>query len=112
MKLLFDQNLSRRLVSLLASEFPGSEHTSNLGLDRADDLVLWEQARDKGWVIVSKDTDFLHLALLRGHPPKVVYLETVNCPTDAIVQLLMDSHEQIERFGNDPIESFLLLKRK
>ena len=32
MNLLFDQNLSRRLVSMLAKEFPGSSHVALLGL--------------------------------------------------------------------------------
>jgi predicted nuclease of predicted toxin-antitoxin system len=32
MKLLFDQNLSHRLVALLAGEFPGSQHVRNAGM--------------------------------------------------------------------------------
>lgn len=32
MRLLFDQNLSHRLVPALAREFPGSEHVRNVGL--------------------------------------------------------------------------------
>lgn len=86
MKLLFEQNLSRLLVKQLATEFPDSEHTSCLGLERADDRIVWDRVRIDGFTITSKDTDFLHLALLRGHPPKVVYLEIGNCPTDAICQ--------------------------
>jgi predicted nuclease of predicted toxin-antitoxin system len=32
MKVLFDQNLSHRLVGQLASEFPGSSHVRDVGL--------------------------------------------------------------------------------
>lgn len=37
MKLLFDQNLSRHLITQLAAEFPESEHVTALGLDTASD---------------------------------------------------------------------------
>ena len=39
MRLLFDQNLSHRLVALLAAEFPGSEHVRNVGLAAAGRAV-------------------------------------------------------------------------
>jgi hypothetical protein len=42
MSLLFDQNLSRRLVGLLAAEYPGSEHVAGAGLMGADDLTVWK----------------------------------------------------------------------
>lgn len=41
MKLLFDQNLSPRLVSLVAEWFPESAHVHGLGLDRVMDRVVW-----------------------------------------------------------------------
>ena len=112
MKLLLDQNLSRRLVGLLSSEFPGSMHVSELGLERADDIIVWDLARRDGFLIASKDSDFLHLAVLKGHPPKVVYLEIGNCPTDSILRVLRDSLLLIEGFAGDPIESFLILSPK
>ncbi len=45
MKLLFDQNLSPRLVARLADCYPGSAHVSEVGLDRALDVEVWEFAR-------------------------------------------------------------------
>ena len=44
MKLLFDQNLSRRLVTILATEFPDSAHVGTLGLDTATDREIWDHA--------------------------------------------------------------------
>jgi predicted nuclease of predicted toxin-antitoxin system len=72
MKLLFDQNLSHRLVALLAAEFPGSEHVRNLGMAAASDPAIWAFAQQAGFAIVSKDVDFEQRALLFGHPPKVI----------------------------------------
>ena len=112
MKLLFDQNLSRHLGQLLSVDFPGSEHLSGLGLERADDTIVWERAKRDGFLIASKDTDFLHLALSRGHPPKIVYLEIGNCSTDAILRLIKDSVKRIEEFSEDPMQSFLILRPK
>src|SRR6516162_7018806 len=88
MKLLFDENLSPRLVNLLAVEFPGSEHVRNVGLAAAPDPAVWSYASKHGLVIVSKDSDFQHRALLLGHPPKVVWLRLGNCSTATVAALL------------------------
>lgn len=44
MKLLFDENLSPRLVELLATEFPQSVHVETLGMRGTTDAELWEYA--------------------------------------------------------------------
>lgn len=79
MSLLFDQNLSRRLVTLLASEYPGSKHVGGAGLLSADDMTVWRYASGMGLMIVSKDSDFRHMALVQGPPPKVISLRIVTC---------------------------------
>ena len=66
MRLLFDQNLSHRLVSLLADQFPGSRHVRELGLERVEDAVVWSAARAEGFAIVSKDADFHQRSFLYG----------------------------------------------
>jgi predicted nuclease of predicted toxin-antitoxin system len=48
MRLLFDQNLSHRLVALLANEFPGSVHLRDVGLNTADDQASWQFALRDG----------------------------------------------------------------
>lgn len=72
MKLLFDENVSPRLAQRLASEFPGSAHVRDAGLRGADDWRIWEYARNGGFAIVSKDTDFRERSYVDGAPPKVV----------------------------------------
>jgi predicted nuclease of predicted toxin-antitoxin system len=109
MKLLFDENLSHRLVGLLASEFPGSEHVRQVGLARAADLVVWAYAAQHGLAIVSKDTDFQQRALLMGHPPKVVWVRLGNCPTAAVEALLRARHADLLAFEADPAAAFLAL---
>ncbi len=59
MRLLWDQNLSPRLVNSLADLFPDSVHVRDLGMARADDDRVWVFAAKHGCAIVSKDSDFM-----------------------------------------------------
>jgi predicted nuclease of predicted toxin-antitoxin system len=70
-KLLFDSNLSHRLAQALASLYPGSAHVRDFNFARAGDEAVWDLARDEGFTIVSKDSDFHQRSLLHGFPPKV-----------------------------------------
>ena len=74
MKLLFDQNVSPRLVADLSDMYPGSVHVRDVGLARANDAAIWSYARDHGLTIVSKDSDFHQVSFLRGPPPKVIWI--------------------------------------
>lgn len=109
MKLLFDQNLSPRLVGQLDVEFPGSAHVRDARLAAGSDPVVWAHAAANGYAIVSKDADFQQRALLYGHPPKVVWLRLGNCPTAAVAALLKARLADIQAFGADPNASFLAL---
>ena len=109
MRLLFDQNLSHRLCSALAREFPSSAHVRDLGLERADDLTIWTFAREQGYTIVSKDEDFRQRSFLYGHPPKVVWLRVGNCSTEQVVEILRLHANNLAAFGADPEAAFLVL---
>ncbi|HEU4556605.1 MAG TPA: DUF5615 family PIN-like protein [Longimicrobium sp.] len=74
MKLLFDQNLSPRLVRLLADVYPGCSHTHRLGMDEAEDVEIWDFAAAEGWTVVSKDADFAQRSMRFGAPPKVIWM--------------------------------------
>jgi predicted nuclease of predicted toxin-antitoxin system len=109
MKLLFDQNLSHRLVGQLAAEFPGSAHVRDAGLAAASDPDVWAYAAANGFIIVSKDADFQHRALLHGHPPKVIWVRLGNCSTAAVAVLLRSRLADIQAFEADAVASFLAL---
>ena len=97
MTLLFDANLSHKLVRVLASEFPGSAHVREVDLREADDRQIWEHARVHGFVIVSKDADFRERSYLEGFPPKVVWLDVGNAGTAAIATLLRSETDRPAR---------------
>jgi Uncharacterized protein conserved in bacteria len=109
MKLLFDENLSRKLVPLLAAEYPGSIHVEHASLLEADDVTVWTYAASNGFIIASKDSDFQQRSLTRGHPPKGLWLRVGNAPTSAVVQLLRSRLIEVAAFAADPKRSVLAL---
>ena len=96
MKLLLDENLSRRIVPALQDAFPGSTQVILVGLERVDDRAVWEYARAHGYVIVTKDDDFVRLQSLLGDPPKVILLRLGNCTTQQVLDALAISQRKIE----------------
>ena len=101
MKLLFDQNLSPKLVKSLETLYPNSNHVFPLGLDQADDSGVWEYAQQNDFTLVTKDADFGDLSILRGFPPKVIWIRRGNCKTSDIENILRDNFEAIEQLEND-----------
>lgn len=109
MKLLFDENVSPRLVVGISDLFPGSVHVRDAGLSRASDAAIWDYARDRGLTIVSKDSDFHQASFLRGSPPKVIWIRRGNCTTADIETLLRSNRIEILAFGADPVAAFLAI---
>jgi len=107
--LLFDQNLSRRLPALLATEFPGAEQVAGTGLATADDRAVWAYAAAHGLAVVSKDADFVQLSAAFGPPPKVIWLRIGNGPTRDVVALLRTRLADVQAFLADPAADVLEL---
>ena len=95
MKLLLDENLSRRLVPFLQHDYPGSDQVVLLGMQSATDKEVWQRARDDGYVIVTRDGDFQELSLVWGQPPKVIRLKTLNQTRAATLTLLLENKDAI-----------------
>jgi predicted nuclease of predicted toxin-antitoxin system len=108
-RLLFDQNLSFRLARVLDDVYPGSAHVRPLGMDQADDIVIWQYAAANGFVIVSKDSDFYQRSQLYGPPPKVVWLRVGNGSTREVADLLRSRVADVEAFADDDSSTFLAL---
>ena len=109
MKLLFDHNLPPSLVVRLADLFPQSQHVYPLGLDRVNDLEIREYARQNDFLIVTKDVDFSDLCVLRGFPPKIIWIRRGNCTVRALQQILREHHQDIEALDADPMNGVLTL---
>jgi predicted nuclease of predicted toxin-antitoxin system len=109
LKLLFDENLAPRLARSLDDVFPESRHVRDLGLLGADDEILWGFARDNGFAIVSKDSDFQQRSFLRGHPPKFIWIRLGNRPTAAVESVLRARRGEVATFDADPDAALLIL---
>ena len=95
MKLLLDENLSRRLVPLLQNQYPGTSQVALVGLERADDRTIWQYAKNNGFVIVTRDADFEELSTYLGQPPQVIWIRVPNQSKASVLNLLVTHHEAI-----------------
>lgn len=101
MKLLFDHNLSPRLVNRLADLFPESTHVYLLGMDQADDQEVWSYAHNNAFTIVTRDSDYNELLIIRGVPPKVIWIRRGNCSTSEIETMLRSHLADIQALADD-----------
>ena len=107
--LLFDAHLSPVLTTSLNDIFPDSQHVFSFALEEFDDLI-WEFAKEKNFLIVTKDEDFADLNERLGFPPKVILIKRGNCPTKTIEAILRSNRETILELKNNPEIGLLILK--
>ena len=98
MKLLFDQNVSFRILKLIADIFPDASQVRELGLENATDLEIFDFAKRNDFTIVTFDADFCDLSILRGFPPKIIWLRTGNTTTKNLELLIRSKHGLIQQF--------------
>lgn len=101
MKLLLDENLSRRLIPGLEVAYPGSSQVSLLGLSAATDHDIWKFAHQGGYAIVTQDADFHEQSLMAADPPLVIWLRCGNQPKNVILEKLLTHRSQIEQANQD-----------
>ncbi|MDD1610950.1 MAG: DUF5615 family PIN-like protein [Methylococcaceae bacterium] len=107
MKLLFDENLSPKMVAALADIFPDSVHVDRIGLGGGSDDEVWRYAKDNGFMLVSKDSDFYEKSILYGHPPKVIWIRRGNCTNRQIQLLLRNKLDVVTEFYQNHEVSFV-----
>jgi predicted nuclease of predicted toxin-antitoxin system len=98
MRLLFDQNISFRIIKKLKSYFSGCIHVSECGLLDCEDPEIWQYAKDNDFVIVTFDSDFYDISIINGYPPKIIWIRTGNLTTIEISQLMINNQKIINSF--------------
>ncbi|WP_316797901.1 DUF5615 family PIN-like protein [Pedobacter frigidisoli] len=101
MKLLFDQNISHRILKLLTSSFNGSTTVKQERLVDCLDKEIWNFAKVNDFIIVTQDSDFNDLNSLYGFPPKIIWIRTGNLKTQQISKILIVYLDEIEKFIED-----------
>jgi predicted nuclease of predicted toxin-antitoxin system len=108
-KILFDQNLSPKLVAALSDVFPGSAHVRDFQMREAEDWEVWNFAVVNGFAIATKDGDFRQRSIVQGHPPKIILLAIGNCPSARVEQLIRSRLSDLAAFDSDPQAALIVL---
>ncbi len=98
MKLLFDQNISFRIVNNLKNLFPGSSQVRHLGLEDSSDIEIWNYAKTHNYAIVTFDADFFDFSIVKGVPPKIIWLRIGNTTTNNLIEILKEKSSSIQEF--------------
>jgi predicted nuclease of predicted toxin-antitoxin system len=88
LRLLFDEDLSHRLVDRLSDAFPSSQHVRDIGMKASPDRAVLTYVALNDLVVVTKDADFDDMALLGVSGARVVRLDIGNCTTDDVDRVL------------------------
>lgn len=100
MRLLFDQNISFRILKQVEHTFPGSTHVSLAGYADFADSAIFNFAKANGYCIVTFDSDYADLSIVKGFPPKIIWLRSSNQTTRNILQLFERRSQAILDFIN------------
>jgi predicted nuclease of predicted toxin-antitoxin system len=83
--LLIDENLP----TSLAKQLPGEcSHATDIGTQPSDSQ-LWNIARERDWIILTRDTDFFDRIMLQGPPPKVIWVRLGNIRKADLQEMLI-----------------------
>ena len=98
MKLLFDQNISFRLIERISNLYPDAKQVRELGLENVTDNEIFEFAKKNDYSIVTFDSDFCDLNILKGFPPKIIWIRTGNTTTKNLEIIVKNKYERIKSF--------------
>jgi predicted nuclease of predicted toxin-antitoxin system len=110
MKLLFDENISYRILKMVLEAYPDSSHAKTEKLMHVDDKNVWEFAKKNNFTIVTNDSDFNDLNILRGFPPKIIWLRIGNTSTQNIAKMLIEKQTEINAFISDSENGILYIR--
>ncbi len=65
----------------------------------ASDLQFWEYANLHQFIIVTQDSDFNDIFLLKGFPPKILWFKTGNLRTEELSFILINQQSDIRDFS-------------
>lgn len=110
MKFLVDAQLPRRLATRLREAGHEVVHTLDLPLgNRTPDSVINELSVNDGYVVITKDTDFVNSFHLRRRPRKLLLISTGNIRNAELESLLASNLESIA--GNFKDFDFIEISR-
>ncbi len=103
MTLLLDQNISYRLVEELGDKVPFNiTHVKFEHLYNSTDFKIWQYAKRQDCTIVTFDADFYDLQVVKGFPPKIIWLKFGNRITNQLREYILQHKSVIAEFLSSP----------
>ncbi|NOQ36056.1 MAG: hypothetical protein GQ569_09195 [Methylococcaceae bacterium] len=96
--MLFDNNLSHKLVARLIDIFPDSSHVMFEDMDESEDDEIWSFSMEQNFTIITKDADYNEMNFLYGFPPKIVWVRVGNCKLADMERIIRRNSIAINEF--------------
>jgi predicted nuclease of predicted toxin-antitoxin system len=109
MKLLFDQNISHRILKKLPPELSECTQVRFAKLENSSDFEIFLFARENNFAIVTFDVDFVDLNAMHGTPPKIIYLNTGNLSTKNVAELIVSHLIVLKNYLDSDLNNILEL---
>jgi predicted nuclease of predicted toxin-antitoxin system len=87
--IIVDAQLSPAIATWINQQFgPEAVALRDLGLRDATDRVVFDFARERGAIVMTKDSDFVSLVQRHGSPPQIIWLTCGNTSNAALRLIL------------------------
>jgi len=102
MKVLIDMNLSPEWAKVLNKNNIQSIHWKDVGLPDADDVILMNWAKEKGYIVFTHDLDFgAMLRFTQAEGPSVIQIRTqdvsISYLSDMVLSALNNYQDLLEK---------------
>lgn len=95
MRFLIDNQLPIALAMHLRERGHDCLHVLDLHLEEADDRFLWEYCIRENRILLSKDWDFIYLAIRPGDAGRLGWLRVGNCRNETLIRSMDEAHDRI-----------------
>lgn len=109
MRLLLDENISWRCVKTISTLFEEVKHVKEISKTRMTDTDIWNYAEKHNFTILTNDADFSNLSILKGFPPKIIWLRFGNLPKDLFTNKILSKIDLINEFEKSDVSGVLEL---
>lgn len=77
----------------------------------AGDLEIWAFCKTNGFIIVTQDSNFNEMAMLKEPPPKVIWLRLGNANNEQIAKTLITHERVIQNFMDSDATCLEIFRR-
>lgn len=88
MRFLIDAQLPPALTRFISAHGHDAEHVIDIGQPDIPDRNLWHYAMEHDAILVTKDSDFIDMALVTEHSPAVVWVRVGNTRRQELLRWL------------------------